>query len=156
MTSLSAKISRNDDGSICVFLAGAIDEHSDFDGVFRDLDRDATFNLEGIDRINSMGIRNWIASISRFTKQYKARIEALSYPVVMQAHCVANLFASARVRSCMAPYYCPACKANQMVVVSVDEIPECPTEPPERRCSRCDALMEFDELDSYFRFLAGE
>ena len=139
-----------------VYLTGAIDEHTDLDRVFAHLYElradPLILNLEGVIRINSIGLRHWIPLLSRLSSARAVLVEGLSYPFVLQANNVANLLGGVKVRSCVAPYYCTMCEQNHTIVVTTEEIAK--TElPPTKACPQCASPMEFDELDDYFDFL---
>ena len=140
-----------------VFLMGSIDEHAPLEEQFRILDQTPgdplIVNLQGILRINSIGVRRWIPFITRLGQTRRVRVEAMSYPLVMQANMLMNLMAGVRIASCMAPYFCATCEANRMILVTAEEVaPHRP--PPPRSCPECGTPMEFDELDNYFGFLS--
>jgi hypothetical protein len=137
------------------YLSGAIDEHTRLTEVFAELARlpgdSLVLDLQGVIRINSLGIRGWIPLITQLTAVRRVVVEGLSYPFVIQANNVYNLLASARVASCMAPYFCRTCEANRMVLVMGSEVH--PNMIPVKICHECGTPMEFDELENYFSFL---
>jgi hypothetical protein len=140
------------DGERRITLAGAIDENSDLAGLFALISGPSVINMREVARVNSMGIHAWIPAIAKASAAHPVVIEELSYALVQNANVVANLFGSAQVRSCMAPYYCSKCKDNVNVSVSADEVLAAGDEPPTKHCTRCKAELEFDELDGYFVF----
>jgi len=150
--SLRAEYAQTPDGKLVVALTGSIDENADLQGVFARLDRDTILYMQNVDRVNSIGVHRWIPLVARFTGQNRLVIEEISYALVQNANVVANLFGSAQVRSCMAPYYCSRCKDNCTVKVTSEEIVAAGTGPPQKSCARCSSVMEFDELDGYFAF----
>src|SRR5262245_43307807 len=99
MSTLRPSLKRNPDGSIHLSLEGAMDERSDFDGIFASLDADTTFNLRGVERVNSIGIHRWIPHVSRLSEERKVGIEEIPYPLVLGANSVANLFGQATLLS---------------------------------------------------------
>jgi len=141
------------DGTQRLALAGSIDENADLDSIFSKLTGDTVLNLRGIDRVNSMGVHRWVPIVTAFTARHRLLIEEISYALVQNANFVANLFGSATVVSCIAPYYCSTCKDNCSVTVTGEEVAAHGfEEPPSKRCVRCNSVMEFDELDGYFAF----
>jgi hypothetical protein len=153
MGSMKVERSQRPDGFLQVKLIGSIDEHADLANVLGPaIDGDAVIDLEGIRRINSMGIRLWIPIVLELSRARQLRFERVPYPVVMQANCVLNLFGGARVVSVMAPYFCATCQSNRMAIVEASEV-DGATAPPSKRCPECQSTMEFDDLDSYFSFL---
>jgi hypothetical protein len=140
------------DGSQRVVFAGPIDENSDLESVFAKLTGDATFNLLEVTRVNSMGVHRWIPLVTAFSARHHLVIEEISYALVHNANAVANLFGSATVTSCVAPYFCGGCKENVSVTVTREEVIAADHAPPQKHCMRCNSSMEFDELDGYFAF----
>jgi hypothetical protein len=135
-----------------VALSGSIDENADLQGLFAQLDGDAIMNLRDIERVNSMGVHRWIPLVTAFAAHHRLVFEELSYALVQNANVVANLFGTAHVRSCMAPYFCAHCKDNCSVAVTGEEVVASRYGPPVKRCAQCGLVMEFDELDGYFTF----
>ena len=135
-----------------VTLSGAIDENAKLDALFSKLTGDTSFNMRNVERVNSMGVHRWIPLITRYSAQHKVAFDEISYALVQNANVVANLFGSAQIRSCMAPYFCAACKTNVTVVVTQQEVVAAGHTPPVKHCERCRGEMEFDELDNYFSF----
>ena len=135
-----------------VALSGSIDENSDLQGVFARLDGAAVLNMQQVERVNSMGVHRWIPLVTRFSAEHRLMIDEISYALVQNANVVANLFGTAVVRSCMAPYYCSHCNSNTTLTVSHDEVAAAGNAPPAKYCGRCKSQMDFDELDGYFAF----
>lgn len=148
---LRAKVHTTPEG-VTIVLSGAIDENSDLKGVFAQIVSDVTINMRGIERINSMGVHNWIPVITKAASQHSVALEEISYAIVQNAVAVANLFGAADVRSCMAPYFCATCKDNFTITVTREEVFQAGNDAPLKRCTRCQSPMEFDELDGYFSF----
>jgi hypothetical protein len=153
--SLKAEFGQQADGTSVVSLSGSIDENADLQSVFSRLDRATILNLQKIERVNSMGVHQWIPIVTKFAAKHRLIIEEISYSLVQNANVVANLFGTAQVRSCMAPYYCGRCKENFTIKVTGEEVAGAPTGPPEKTCGRCSSVLEFDELDGYFEFFKG-
>jgi hypothetical protein len=153
MSTISSKIEKTEDGGSRVLLSGSIDESSDLDSVFAGVEGRCIVSLEGIERINSMGIHRWIPTIAKLAKEHEVVVERLSYPVSLQANVVANLFGGAPVVSCVAPYFCNTCQEDRTAVVTAEEVQAADGSAPEKHCDACDDPMEFDELDTYFLFL---
>ena len=149
---MKAEFAEGPGGTTVVSLSGSIDENADVKAVFEQLRGPATVNLQRVGRVNSMGVHRWIPLVTKFAAQHRTTIEEISYSLVQNANVVANLFGSAQVMSCMAPYYCGRCKANFTLRVTADEIAHTGGLAPERTCERCSSPLEFDELDGYFAF----
>ncbi|MDB4961832.1 MAG: hypothetical protein JWP01_1831 [Myxococcales bacterium] len=133
-------------------LSGTVDENSDLETPFAKLNGDLVINMKDVERVNSMGVHLWIPVMARLSAKHRVVVEEISYAFVFNANAVANLFGAARVVSCGAPYYCAACKDHVMVKVTADEVAASGGAPPSKRCPKCTAALEFDELDGYFSF----
>jgi len=153
MSTISSKIDKSEDGEFRVYLTGSIDESSDLDSAFDGIEGRCVVSLEGIERINSMGIHRWIPTITKLAEEHEVVVERLSYPVALQANVVANLFGGAAVASCVAPYFCNTCQEDRTAVVGADEVRATDGGAPDKSCDVCNEPMEFDELDNYFLFL---
>jgi hypothetical protein len=139
-------------GPLRIFLDGPIDERANFESAPR-VEENVALNLMGITRMNSMGLTRWVKWIFFLSEKHAVSVEAVSYPCVMQANCVANFFGKATVHSCMAPYFCSSCNASRLEEVTHEEVTRTDGLPPERSCSSCGTRLDFDELDHYFRVL---
>jgi hypothetical protein len=152
MGSLRVAVERREPGLECVRLAGSISEGADLAGMFANIKSDVVINMREVERMNSMGVHRWIPLLEECGRRVTVLLEELSYAVVMQANCVANLIRPTAVRSLMAPYFCSQCNQARMMVVPAAEVATT-TGVPARTCEACGASMEFDELDNYFAFL---
>lgn len=142
---------RKDDGTLQLTLLGAIDDLADLRPVFEGLPPRVVFDLRAIERINSIGVRNWVQSMKEASAKHEIVVQAVPYPMVMQAICVYRFFGDAEVVSCMAPYFCPECERPENLVVERPDVVG--GRIPEKRCSRCGSEMFLDELEHYFRVL---
>lgn len=154
--SLRMQVERQPGVATRVKLVGSIDEHSPFEQIFGEIKEDASLDLSGIDRINSVGLIGWLKWIAQLTRAHRISVEIISYSLTTYANQLVDLFGAAKVRSCMAPYYCPSCNANLEVWVSTDDVRASPGAPPVKQCPRCSSVMDFDEMDQYFAFLRGQ
>jgi hypothetical protein len=134
-------------------MEGAIDETADLEGLFAKLGGPTIFNMRNVSRVNSMGVHRWIPLVTRFSNANVLYIEDVSYALVQNANVVANMFGSARVRSCMAPYFCSRCKDAITLRVTSEELAASRHSTPQKTCDRCRAALEFDELEGYFGFM---
>lgn len=152
INALRSSVETKPDGSTLIVLSGAIDENSVLESVFARVTGKAVVNMRGVERINSMGVHNWIPLVQQASQQHPLAIDEISYAMVQNAVAVANMFGTADVRSCMAPYFCSRCKDHRMVTVSRDDVEASGDQPPVKLCPKCAAPMDFDELDNYFSF----
>jgi hypothetical protein len=140
-------------GRARVRLAGSIDEHAELDATFGTLERPAVLDLSKVERVNSLGLLRWVRAIGPLTSRCTVEVEAISYPMCIQANQVSDLFGKALLRSCIAPYFCPKCRAAREALVTREEILAAEDGVPIKRCEACATPMEFDEVDEYFLFL---
>src|SRR5438067_229922 len=154
MGSLRATVTRGAGGEEVLKLSGAIDESSDLNSILQPLGANVRLDLEGVERINSIGIHRWITAFAPFCRGRKVELAALSYPMALQANLVADLFASATIVSCLAPYFCPKCQESRSALVARGEVNPS-GEPPPKRCPVCAEPMAFDELENYFAFFGA-
>ncbi|MEQ1737643.1 MAG: hypothetical protein ABL886_14715 [Rhodoglobus sp.] len=140
------------EGKLRITLSGGLDESADLDGLFARIDRACILNLRGVERVNSMGVHNWLVAISKVSSKHRLVVEEISYGLVQNAIAVTNLFGSADVVSCLAPYACARCDAHVVLTVRREEVFAAGGGPPTRQCERCGSNMEFEEIDGYFSF----
>jgi hypothetical protein len=151
---LSVDQRSNADGSVSIHLRGTIDERADIERLFTTLTGPLRFNLREVERINSIGIARWISNFADYSKRFPTVVEEVSYAFAIQANAIANLFGKATVTSCLAPYFCGRCAQSRMCLVTREELLSARDRAPERRCSVCESVMPFDDLESYFNFLS--
>src|ERR1043166_7954590 len=88
-------------------LTGSLDEQAGLGEIFArlaGLAGDALIlNAEGVGRVNSIGLLEWINGLTALTKRRKVAVERLSYALAVHGITVWNFMAAAEVRSCMSP-----------------------------------------------------
>jgi hypothetical protein len=154
-SSLRIHVAGQADGTTRISLAGVLGEDAALHRLLTDLEGAVVLNLREVERLNSVGVHQWVRMMTQLLRDRSVAIEELSYPFVLQANRVANLFGHATVRSCVAPYFCPHCDAPVTSLVMAAELAQQPARVPERACPTCGDPLDFDELDSYFDFLRG-
>jgi hypothetical protein len=119
----------------------------------------AVIDLSEIDRINSCGVRDWVNWLGRINKSGTRDIilEQCSPSIVAQINLVSNFTGAGKVRSFFAPYFCPNCDKEKVLLVYTRDVgPQMPYKAPICRCDECDGVMDFDDMeDSFFAFLAN-
>lgn len=147
------------DGRTVAHLEGEINENADFSELLRELSGDVVLELEGISRINSCGVREWVNFVRALDRVTTLRFERCSPTVVLQLNTIFNFRGRARVGSFLAPYVCEACHVDEYKLLEVAEhFPDRGRVPaPAFPCPRCAGAMMFDELpERYLSFLAEE
>ena len=143
-----------------LFLSGVINERTDLNGLFEDLDGDTlVINLKGIARINSCGVRDWVNAAKPLSDRFKIQYEECSRAIVEQLNMIVNFLNSGKIVSFFAPYYCDACdQEHEMLIVIGDHFPDHDVlddpEAPDFDCPGCGKTMEFNEdEEKYLSFL---
>lgn len=152
MSSVDFKIDA-DEQVAHVHLAGEITETADFAPVLSHQRPQVILDLEGIKRINSCGVREWINFINALNRAgSRVTLEKCSVPIVNQLNMISNFKGGGDITSIFAPYYCEGCDQEHFRLVDV--VPEIKEKLLESvPCPQCARPMEFDELlDSFLGF----
>jgi anti-anti-sigma regulatory factor len=140
-----------------VKLGGVIDEDNELGELTEKIPAGTVaIDLSEIDRINSCGVRDWVNWLTRVEKNGSRVILVECSPsIVAQINLVNNFTGGGVVKSFFAPYFCPNCDREKVLLVEVAEMVGTPTKAPTCRCDECDGVMDFDDMeDSYFAFLS--
>jgi ABC-type transporter Mla MlaB component len=146
--------SSDDAGAKRFVVAGELTEASDLHSLERELAPKNVFDLEGVERINSMGVKTWLQFMGRLRDAGK-RVDFMrcSPVVVGQLNIVNSFRGAAEVHSVMAPFICPECDHEDAVLVDMNGEPHAQIEKG-AKCPSCGADMEFDDLpDHYLSFV---
>jgi hypothetical protein len=155
----SWRVAGRDSGWQRVELRGEIDENADFSDLQRALAGNVELRLEGVTRINSCGVREWVNFVRGLERVGALCFTRCSPPVVLQLNTIYNFRGKARVSSFMAPYICEVCHVDEYKLLDVEEHFPDRAHPhvPAFRCKRCGGVMVFDELpERYLSFLETE
>jgi len=140
-----------------VKLAGVIDEDNDLADVGDQVrNGTAVIDLSEIERINSCGVRDWVNWLNKIeSRGSRVVLVECSPAIVAQINLVNNFTGTGVVKSFFAPYFCPTCDREKVLLLETSELGTTPTNAPTCRCDECDGVMEFDDMeDSYFAFLS--
>lgn len=146
---------RPDGDSQFIELAGDIDEDANFEELENALKGKPTarIDLRGIERINSIGVREWVNFIRRASESTAITLERCSSVVVTQLNMIANFAGKAVVASIVAPYVCDACGNEEDVLLNLTSVDPSDPNLATRPCPECSESMELDDLpESYFAF----
>jgi anti-anti-sigma regulatory factor len=141
-----------------VKLAGVIDEDNELQELTEKIPAGTVvIDLSEIERINSCGVRDWVNWLGRIEKNgSKAVLVECSPAIVAQINLVNNFTGNGVVKSFFAPYFCPNCDREKVLLVEAAEMVGPPHKAPTCRCDECDGVMDFDDMeDSYFAFLSN-
>ncbi len=134
-----------------VALSGELTEHSDFSPVRSLTAPRIVFDLRGVRRINSCGVREWIRLMEALRESGRAmELEHCSVAFVSQMNMIVNFSGGARVRSFYVPYLCVRCSAEH---AELCELRDAPAVHPTAVCPVCGGEAEFDDLpEAYLAF----
>ncbi len=153
-------------------LQGIIDEHAQLGGLASELqarlaDRNladrcggsprVTFDLAGIERLTSAGVREWILFMRALPQPGHYVWDPGGPVMVRQANAILGFLGGARVTSLLYPLFCPSCdhELDEPLVIGPGATPTSIV-PPSVACPRCRAEMEAAEDPSqYLGFLGG-
>jgi len=151
-----AVVHRKDDMTY-VKLSGVIDEDNELTDLTDKIPGGtAVIDLSEIERINSCGVRDWVNWLGKIEKNgAKPVLVECSPAIVAQINLVNNFTGAGVVKSFFAPYFCPNCDREKVLLVEAAELGPAPHKAPTCRCDECDGVMDFDDMeDSYFAFLS--
>jgi len=142
-----------------VKVAGVIDEDNELGSLAEKLGgTTAVIDLSEVERINSCGVRDWVNWLGKVEKTGARPVLVECSPaIVAQINLVNNFTGSGVVKSFYAPYFCPNCDLEKVLLVETrDFAGQQKFKAPTCRCDECDGPMDFDDMeDSYFAFLAN-
>jgi len=140
-------------------LSGVIDEDNELLDLPDQISADTVvIHLADVERINSCGVRDWVNWISKLEDEGVGVVLVECSPAIVAQMNLANSFAgTGLVKSFYAPYFCPSCDVEKVLLVGMEEMKAMETpKAPTCRCDECDGLMVFDDMeDSYFAFVAN-
>jgi anti-anti-sigma regulatory factor len=139
-----------------VKMGGVIDEDNELGDLIERISAGTVvIDLGEVERINSCGVRDWVNWLTKVEKGgSRVVLVECSPAIVSQINLVNNFTGSGVVKSFFAPYFCPNCDREKVLLVEAAEMGPSPHRAPICRCDECDGVMEFDDMeDSYFAFL---
>jgi anti-anti-sigma regulatory factor len=142
-----------------VKLSGVIDEDNELASLSEKIGTGtAVIDVSEIERINSCGVRDWVNWLGKVEKNgAKVILVECSPAIVAQINLVNNFTGQGVVKSFYAPYFCPNCDLEKVLLVETRDVAgTSPFKAPSCRCDECDGPMDFDDMEeSYFAFLSN-
>ena len=142
-----------------VKLSGVIDEDNELASLSDKIGSGtAVIDVSEIERINSCGVRDWVNWLGKVEKNgAKVILVECSPAIVAQINLVNNFTGQGVVKSFYAPYFCPNCDREKVLLVETRDLAQTqPFKAPSCRCDECDGPMDFDDMEeSYFAFLSN-
>lgn len=136
-----------------IAMIGGIDEDADFSEIGALDVKIYEFDFEGVDKLNSCGIRGWISFIDTIEKDRTVIYKNCPQIVIEQMGMVYGFIKEgATIESFYAPYFCADCDEEKKVKLFAKDIQD--LKAPKVKCETCDCEMEFDDIEAqYFSFL---
>src|SRR5262249_48607814 len=126
---------KNDSGRMVLLIKGIIDEEAELKKVFSELRMPIIFNMEGVQMINSAGVREWVTAISKIPPETPYILERCSPQIVEQLNYVSTFLGHGQVASFFAPYFCHKCKTESMILLDVKSLQKKGTrKAPPQKC----------------------
>jgi anti-anti-sigma regulatory factor len=139
-------------------FGGVVDEDEELGSVLEQIQPGpVVIDLADVERINSLGVRQWIYWISEVERRGGVPVMTRCSRAIMAQINLINNFTGTQgaVRSFYAPYFCETCDREQQLLVDVSDLQGPPYHAPRVRCEACDHMMEFDDIEEgYFAFLS--
>jgi hypothetical protein len=114
------------------------------------------FDLEGVQRITSYGVREWIKTLRELTCEYYCFVKCRP-AMIMQFNLVAGFAGKGELLSFYLPYVCPECDEYDDVLMDVRTQYGDLTafSVPAHKCKKCGAEAEFDDApQAYLSYAA--
>jgi ABC-type transporter Mla MlaB component len=139
-----------------VIMSGSITERAALDQLAAELGRrrKVRFDLSDIQRVNSSGVKEWLALMRALPVTMEVWFESCSPPVVHQINLIKGFTGHAKVGSIDVPMVCDRCGAQETMTIGVTygAMPALGTRP----CRSCGGSLELDDFaETYFAFLGG-
>lgn len=149
---LQVEIHEMNTGQIKYTFSGSFDEAFAYDGLPAQEIGRVVIDLEKVESINSVGVREWTSFIERFGNKAEIFFENCSVAMVDQFNIVPQAMGKGQIVSFFAPYYCPSCEqeVNQFVETS-KHLADLMTKKAPDFLHQCGTELEFDAIeDCYF------
>ena len=138
------------EGATLITFVGVLDEESGLEAL-PPLSGKVTFDLSGVSRMNSDGIRRWINFLRSLVAVNDLTFVRCSVPAVRQLNFTLGFQGKAKVESFYAPYACVETGEEEERLLKTSDIKD-PLHPPTFPVKG--GLMEFcDVPERYFAFL---
>jgi hypothetical protein len=156
MGTLTCEINKSDE-SIVIKLSGEIDEDSFFPEVDYSGAKNIEFNFEGLNNINSCGIRDWVGWLKKIPTELNSSFINCPPFIIDQVNMINGFVPEGgTINSFQVPYYCDDTDEviQKLYVRGVDYTGDDCTIEKIYTCPECDAGAEIDVIEQkYFKFL---
>ncbi len=145
------------DGCTVLRLSGVIDTNFPGDALVAAAQGAVVLDLDGVTRISSYGVRQWVKTVKDLPSTYCGFVRARP-ALVMQFNLMANFAGKGELLSLYLPYVCPDCEAftERLVDVRAEHDTLARYQPPSTPCSACQKPADFDDLAESYLAYAGK
>ena len=135
-------------------ISGIVDEHADMTLISGNTESPLWLDVEGIGRINSLGVHTWSRAMSGIAAEVPVYFFRCSTAMVEQFNQVLGLVSHARIVSFHAPLICENCDEPLAPIFMTADCLAQGGRLPVTLCPTCEQPMLLDDLEDYFlRFL---
>jgi len=141
-----------------ICFKGGFDEDLDIESILPEIKPNMVFDMEGIHKITSFGVKLWIDFLKKIPDSYEISYVNCSISFVDQANMISNFVQKGQIKSYHAPFICK--NENEFdVTLKTGEVGYSEEEylVKDIKCKQCGAESELDEFpEDYFGFLGLE
>lgn len=137
---------------VVIELIGRIDEDSHLESILKLTSSHYTFDFNGVNLINSCGVREWINLVSKLAQNASITYRHCPQIMIEQMNMVQGFFPpGVNIQSFYAPYFDPDQDKEVKILIETKEVNN--FKAPVKRNDQ-GSLLEFDALEAqYFNFL---
>ena len=154
---MSFNIASQPEGAkLVLMITGGVDEDANFQPVDVSAYQAVIFDVEGVNAINSVGIREWIKWTKTFPANVQITIRKCPKIIVDQINMVAGFLpAATKIESFYVPYFSESTGSEKMVLFeNGKEFKNGELHAPESVKDESGEVMEMDVIEAkYFKFL---
>src|SRR5262249_21158425 len=149
------EIAHNDGPRPLVYVRGEVNELSHFERLRARLPRTFDFDLSGVLRLNSAGIRNWIEFLRSVPPDVSYSMVRCSVQYIVQAAMMPDMRGRGAIASFFSPYRCEDCDRESERLFQTAAFGGSVRSMPQFGCP-CGGVLVFDDLeDRFLSFLDG-
>jgi hypothetical protein len=149
------KVKREVQGETLILkFSGEVIETVDFKTAVGTTQPDTVLNCKKISRLNSHGVKDWIAFFANETAQgTRLRFIECSPPVVEQINLIMNFVCGGTIESIYVPFCCQNCQKNSVCLYRIKDLRKADLNNLHAVCRHCQGKAVFDDIpDEYFLF----
>ena len=136
-------------------FSGELDENSNLQQLLGDIPMKVILKTRAITRINSIGLKTWMAYFKK-AKEAGVQIRYIDVsPVITNhLHTIVPYGGGGKVESVVGPFHCEKCSHQFEVTITTPDIGAIKPQITGKTCPMCKGPAKFDEIpQEYFQFL---